>query len=161
MALPKNLNDVVADHELDGETLRWALKVWVKTQAHHQDILMDFYERSSIKTTGILDGVNISDLITKQCHHLRELMLNGADQKYLENTLRIGHIHVRVGVQPTHLVGSYRFLMSRIVVELRKTEPESDDLIQMLESIFRLLMFDLDIQLYAYWDASNPGNGAV
>lgn len=113
----------------------------------------DFYETQVSNAEIALligDGDTLSRLANAQRHYVLDLFSGVYDMNYVNNRLRIGMVHKRIGVEPKlylSAVNTLKSLLYRLIQEEIKDTTERRDLISAFE---KLLLFDITLIFETY-----------
>ena len=120
------------------------------------DILVDeFYEKQTkIDEIALLigDADTLRRLRTAQRKYVIDLFSGHYDSEYVNNRLRIGMVHKRIGVEPKLYLSAVRTLKDVIIKTLRKTITKTEILIPTLDALDKLLYFDTTLVFDTYID---------
>mgnify|MGYP000321340811 CR=1 FL=1 len=121
------------------------------------DMIVDeFYERQTeIDEISLLigDSQTLMRLRNAQRKYVVDLFSGTYDSEYVNNRLRIGMVHKRIGVEPKLYLSAVKTLRDLVVKVLRKNL-EHDELLDMtLDALDNLLYFDTTLVFDTYIDS--------
>jgi signal transduction histidine kinase len=90
-------------------------------------------------------------LLRKQRTYLLSLGGSAVDEVYLEERIRIGDVHERVGLEPRYYLGAYALyfsLLAPLVCEELRAQPQRAE--RTLQALMRVLMLDAQLAMEAY-----------
>ena len=140
----------------DGERLRRIASFG--EQASHE-FVEALYERLKQypETQGILRGEGLVDRLKhsqRGCYS--RLFCGEIDQRYLEERVRIGHIHEQVGVELKWYLGAYRMYLSRMLGNwFDDLSVEQRSRLADFDSLLKIVFFDMSLAADAYIDAEH------
>ena len=121
----------------------------------HADRLVSAFYRHllSFEETRILlaDPAVKTRLLEKQRSYLLSLAGPRIDEDYVEDRLRIGQVHARIGLAPRYYLGSYALyfsLLAPLIAEDCRGEGERAQ--ETLSALLKLLLFDAQLAMGAY-----------
>jgi signal transduction histidine kinase len=123
-------------------------------ERHADRFLSSFYRHllSFDGTRHLLSDPAVKErLLTKQREYLLSLATPGFDDRYVEERVRMGEVHQRVGLDLRWYVGAYSLyfsLLAPVIGEAFRGDPER--LNQTLVALVKLLMLDAQLALEAY-----------
>jgi len=119
-------------------------------------IVEEFYEKQTeIDEISLLigDADTLHRLRNAQRRYVLDLFSGHYDGQYVNNRLRIGMIHKRIGVEPKLYLSAVRTL-NKIIVTVLKRSIKSEDVLEMtLEALDKLVYFDITLVFDAYIDS--------
>ena len=121
-------------------------------QQHLPEILDGFYQHVSTQPAlagKVRDHGPAERLKAAQTEHWMALMSGVFDRTYYERAKRVGQAHQRVGLQPTWYIGGYAFVIERMLKLALAHDPETA---QMLSSVMKAALLDMDIAISVYLD---------
>ena len=120
------------------------------------DTLVDeFYEKqTSIDEISLLigDADTLGRLRLAQRKYILDLFSGNYDSTYVNNRLRIGMIHKRIGVEPKLYLSAVRTLRNIIARFLKKVITTSERVEETLDALDKLLYFDTTLVFDTYVD---------
>jgi len=117
------------------------------------EIVDEFYERQTeVDEISLLigDSDTLSRLRLAQRKYVLDLFSGHYDREYVNNRLRIGMVHKRIGVDPKLYLSAVRTLKTVITKNLIKYSKDSSLLSQVLEALDKLLYFDTTLVFDTY-----------
>lgn len=120
------------------------------------DIIVDeFYKKQTeIDEISLLigDADTLRRLRSAQRKYVMDLFSGNYDVEYVNNRLRIGMVHKRIGVEPKLYLSAVRTLKEVITKSLKRIITKSDVLEQTLDALDKLLYFDTTLVFDTYID---------
>lgn len=113
----------------------------------------DFYEKqTSVPEIALLigDADTLRKLKNSQHKYLLSLFSGIYDLEYVNNRLRIGMVHKRIGVEPKLYLSAVNTLKTLIVDVIRQEIKDSTQLKLTLSSLDKLFMFDVTLVFETY-----------
>ncbi|NUP11231.1 MAG: STAS domain-containing protein [Polyangiaceae bacterium] len=95
------------------------------------------------------DELAVKHVKKLQRDYFLQLFDGRCDLAYVENRLRVGAAHERIGLAPKWYLGAYRRYLEVVREQLFKTFP-SDEARASMESITRIVFFDMSIAIDTY-----------
>lgn len=139
---------------LSQEDREAAKAAWPFIKANLPSILDAFY--THVKTVPHLKklvGDNQSRLIEAQSRHWESLFTSSLDADYAERARRIGHAHVKIGLDPNWYIGGYTFTLTRLSeLVLKKYRFSPGKASNILGAVTKLIMLDMDMAISTYHD---------
>lgn len=123
--------------------------------AQVDDIVDEFYEQQlAINEIALLiaDRDTLQRLKHAQRGYILELFCGACDEEYVNNRLRIGMVHHRIGVAPKLFMPSLKLLKDLIVNTIRDHEQSCDTSFGIVDTLDRLLHFDTTLVFDTYID---------
>jgi signal transduction histidine kinase len=121
---------------------------------HAERFVSAFYRHllSFDGTRALLSDPAVKDrLLAKQRAYLLSLATPALDERYVEERVRIGEVHERVGLDPRWYLGAYSLyfsLLAPVISESFRGDPERVS--QTLAALVKVLMLDAQLALEAY-----------
>ena len=118
-------------------------------------IVDDFYEKQTeIDEISLLigDADTLRRLRSAQRKYVMDLFSGNYDSEYVNNRLRIGMVHKRIGVEPKLYLSAVRTLKDVVTKTLKRTITKSEILEQTLDALDKLLYFDTTLVFDTYID---------
>ena len=121
---------------------------------HAERFVSAFYRHllSFDGTRQLLSDPAVKDrLLAKQREYLLSLARPTLDERYVEERVRIGEVHERVGLDPRWYLGAYSLhfsLLAPVISEAFRGDPERVS--QTLAALVKVLMLDAQLALEAY-----------
>ncbi|MFC1684253.1 GGDEF domain-containing protein [Pseudomonadota bacterium] len=109
-------------------------------------IITEFYaKQTSFDEISLLigDADTLTRLRTAQTRYIRDLFSGFYDLEYVNNRLRIGLVHKRIGVDPKLYVSAVLTLKTIIIKHIQKDIDDSGRLTQLQSALDKLLHFDI------------------
>lgn len=120
------------------------------------DVIVDeFYEKQTeIDEISLLigDADTLRRLRSAQRKYVMDLFSGNYDSEYVNNRLRIGMVHKRIGVEPKLYLSAVRTLKDVVIKTLKRTITKSELLEQTLDALDKLLYFDTTLVFDTYID---------
>jgi len=120
------------------------------------EIVNEFYEKQTeIDEISLLigDADTLRRLRSAQRIYVTDLFSGHYDSEYVNNRLRIGIVHKRIGVEPKLYLSAVRTLKHVVVKTLKRTIKKTDILDSTLEALDKLLYFDTTLVFDTYIDS--------
>jgi Protoglobin/Methyl-accepting chemotaxis protein (MCP) signalling domain len=116
------------------------------------DILKRFYAHvTSEPRMAAMIGTRQDKLEGAQIRHWERLFSGKFDVDYVASIERIGLAHHRIGLEPRWYIGGYQFLLSELcAVVLKKHRFAPSRAARLIESLNKVVLFDLDFALSTY-----------
>lgn len=119
-------------------------------------IVNEFYEKQTkIEEVSLLigDAETLRRLRAAQRRYIFDLFAGYYDSEYVNNRLRIGMVHKRIGVEPKLYLSAVRTL-KEIIIKILKENIESKEILDItLETFDKLLYFDTTLVFDTYIDS--------
>lgn len=118
-------------------------------------IVDDFYEKqTAIDEISLLigDADTLRRLRSAQRKYVMDLFSGNYDSEYVNNRLRIGMVHKRIGVEPKLYLSAVRTLKDVVTKTLKITITKNEILEQTLVALDKLLYFDTTLVFDTYID---------
>ncbi len=122
-------------------------------EEHLESIVDEFYQRQTeIDEITLLigDADTLHRLRSAQRRYIIDLFSGHYDSEYVNNRLRIGMVHKRIGVEPKLYLSAVRTLKDLIVGVLTQYIVDRNDLEPTLEALDKLLYFDTTLVFDTY-----------
>jgi len=119
------------------------------------DIVLDFYENQTENDEISLligDADTLARLQSAQRKYILDLFSGHYEDEYVNNRLRIGLVHKRIGVEPKLYLASVRQLKGVITKVLTQIIDDSDELAATLDVLEKLFYFDITLVFDTYID---------
>ncbi len=116
-------------------------------------IVEEFYERqTAVDEISVLigDADTLARLRTAQRKYVLDLFSGIYDVEYVNNRLRIGLVHKRIGVEPKLYLSAVQTLKEIIVRTLGKALSDSAEYAEVVQTLDRLLCFDVTLVFDTY-----------
>jgi diguanylate cyclase (GGDEF)-like protein len=117
------------------------------------EIVEDFYEQqTSIEEIALIigDSETLQRLHQAQKRYVSDLFSGFYDQNYVNNRLRIGLVHKRIGVQPKHYLSAVRSLRQIIREVLIESITNDEVRAATLDALDKLFFFDIEFVFDTY-----------
>ena len=129
--------------------------------ASHQELIEDnidiiveeFYEnQTSNDEISLLigDAETLNRLVAAQRKYCLDLFSGNYEAEYVNNRLRIGLIHKRIGVEPKLYLSAVRTLKAIVIRVLKQNISEEEPLLLALDALDKLIYFDTTLVFDAY-----------
>lgn len=116
-------------------------------------LVAEFYEiQTSIAEIALLigDADTLFRLKTAQRKYLLDLFSGVYDLEYVNNRLRIGLVHKRIGVEPKLYLSAINTLKGLLFKLIREELKDSSELINTLSALDKLFLFDITLVFETY-----------
>lgn len=116
-------------------------------------VVDEFYDvLTSIDDNTVLigDADTMARLRTAQQRYILELFSGIYDSSYVNNRLRIGLVHKRIGVTPKLYLSAVKTLKDTLIRILRQHETQINQVFDIIEAIDRILYFDTSLVFDTY-----------
>ena len=116
-------------------------------------IVREFYERQTeIEEIALIigDSETLRRLRSAQSHYIADLFSGVYDEDYVNNRLRIGMVHKRIGVEPKYYLSAVKVLKDILKATLRAQVTDNGLLSRVLEALDKLLYFDTELVFDTY-----------
>jgi rsbT co-antagonist protein RsbR len=120
-------------------------------------IVEDFYAvlLSHAETSKFFpDDVTIRRVKRTQREYFLGLFAGRCDAAYVEDRLRVGAAHERIGLAPKWYLGAYRMYLALIFERLYAEFPDREEVRKNFQSIQRVVFFDMALALDTYISAN-------
>ncbi len=122
--------------------------------ARNIDATVDrFYDlQTSVTEIALLigDADTLQRLRNAQCKYVADLFNGSYDIEYVNNRLRIGLVHKRIGVEPKLYLAAISSLKSLLIELLHQTVTDDDKRSKALAALEKLIMFDIALVFETY-----------
>jgi rsbT co-antagonist protein RsbR len=139
--------------ELTDEDLKTLASLRPLAERHMVDVVDGFYELllSHPGTRRFLtDDPLIKRLKHTQSAYFLQLFDGRCDMAYVENRIRVGVVHERIGLAPKWYIAAYRrylaLLLDRVVADI----PDAKEAIRAYQSVKKIVSFDMSIAIDTY-----------
>lgn len=122
---------------------------------HFGRIVSSFYDALSFnsRTRQVFEGPEQVERLRKTLYRwLEELFTGPYDEHYFEQRLRIGKVHVNVGLLPHFMFGAMNIIRREIMEILATAEPLAAERTHCAAALEKILDIELTIMLQSYWD---------
>ncbi len=138
---------------LDESVLQRLCEQKALIEEHLETIVEEFYEKQTETDEISLligDADTLLRLRSAQRQYIIDLFSGQYDSGYVNNRLRIGMVHKRIGVEPKLYLSAVRTLKALIARVLREKLKDSVQRAQTLEALDKLLYFDTTLVFDTY-----------
>lgn len=138
---------------LDRETLNKLSKYAFVIEKNIDFIVNEFYKKQTeIDEISLLigDSETLSRLRSAQRRYVLDLFSGSYDGEYVNNRLRIGLVHKRIGVEPKLYLAAVVSLKIGISEVLSEEVTEKNELVKLLNILDRLITFDTTLVFDTY-----------
>jgi rsbT co-antagonist protein RsbR len=140
--------------QLTDEDLKRLVALRPFAERHNDAIVEAFYQELLLKHTEsrlfFTDQATLQRAITAQKRYFLELFSGICDLNYLENRLRVGTTHQRIGVAPKWYLGAYAHYLRLISDRLFTEEGYSAETQEKLRSVQKIIFFDMSVAIETY-----------
>ena len=119
-------------------------------------IIDDFYKsQTEIEEIAMLigDADTLSRLRSAQRKYVTDLFSGHYDSEYVNNRLRIGLVHKRIGVEPKLYLSAVVTLKGMLFGALREAVSAKDDCAEVIDILDKLMYFDVTLVFDTYIDS--------
>ena len=116
-------------------------------------IVNTFYERQiAVDEIALIigDAETLTRLRLAQTHYIFDLFSGFYDEEYVNNRLRIGLVHKRIGVEPKHYLSAMRLLKSLLNECISRNLKKHRDAAATIEALDKLLYLDTEFVFDTY-----------
>ncbi|MFY0582984.1 protoglobin domain-containing protein [Cystobacter fuscus] len=97
---------------------------------------------------------HVAALKRAQSQYFLELFQGTYDPAYVEDRLRVGRAHERIGLGPMWYVGSYsQYLCSLIPIVLGQGQPGNEEVSEKLQALVKIICLDMSLAIDTYIEA--------
>lgn len=97
--------------------------------------------------------------------HWRQLFSRPLDESYMGRAEKIGHIHAKIGLEPTWYIGAYALMLEKVINHILRQGPLAALLARRLGKVIGTLiktaLVDMDIALSTYFQVEDERRMAV
>jgi rsbT co-antagonist protein RsbR len=140
--------------QLTDEDLKRLAALRPFAERHNDAIVEAFYQELLLKHTEsrlfFTDQATLQRAITAQKRYFLELFSGVCDLNYMENRLRVGTTHQRIGVAPKWYLGAYAHYLRLISDRLFAEEGYSVGTQEKLRSVQKIIFFDTSVAIETY-----------
>jgi diguanylate cyclase (GGDEF)-like protein len=139
--------------DLDTESLDFLAKHKVLIETNIDAIVNEFYEKqTAIEEISQLigDADTLTHLRNAQRKYVLDLFSGHYDREYVNNRLRIGMVHKRIGVEPKLYLSAVRTLKEGISKVFRRHLTDTNELDKTLSTLVKLFYFDTTLVFDTY-----------
>ena len=121
----------------------------------HNDAVVDaFYQELLLKHSEsrlfFTDQSSLQRALSAQKRYFLELFSGTCDLDYVENRLKVGATHQRIGVAPKWYLGAYAHYLRLITTRLLADRGQSPETQELIRSIQKIIFFDMAIAIETY-----------
>ncbi|MEP4766288.1 MAG: globin-coupled sensor protein [Roseibium sp.] len=129
-----------------------ARSLWPTINAELPQILNSFYAHvRTVPHLAKMVGDHEARLVSAQTAHWKMLFSEGPTEEFLERSVRVGHAHVKIGLDPSWYIGGYSFMLGRITEVLMKRRfLSSSKRTDAISVVSKLILLDMDIAVSTY-----------
>ncbi len=142
--------------ELDGNTAKLLSSQKLVIEENVETIVKEFYKiQTSIEEIMLLigDADTLKRLQTVQKTYILDLFSGNYDSTYVNNRLRIGMVHKRIGVDSKLYLSSMRMLRELILFVLKKDIPDIEYYLKVQDALDKVIFFDTTLVFDTYIDS--------
>ena len=142
--------------DINTETLNQLASHKLLIEENIDAIVDEFYEKQlEIDEISMLigDADTLLRLRNAQRKYVIELFSGAYDSEYVNNRLRIGLVHKRIGVEPKLYLSSVKTLKELIIKALKRNINNNEVLQVTLDALDKLLYFDITLVFDSYIDS--------
>lgn len=125
-------------------------------EQHIDEIVEEFYEKqTAIDEISLLigDADTLARLRAAQRRYVLDLFAGVYDSEYVNNRLRIGLVHKRIGVEPKLYLSAVRTLKEILVHTLSRNIPDASVFCELADALEKLIYFDTTLVFDTYIDS--------
>jgi signal transduction histidine kinase len=130
-------------------------------ERHAERFVAAFYRHllSFDETRSLLADPAVTErLLSKQRAYLLSLASPSLDDSYLEERVRIGTVHARVGLGPRYYLGAYALYFSLLAPVIASECRDDGDLVQRtLVALLKVLLLDAELAMDSYIERHDEG----
>ncbi len=115
-------------------------------EAFYQELLLRHAESRLFFT----DQASLQRAMAAQKRYFLELFSGSCDLDYVENRLKVGTTHQRIGVAPKWYLGAYAHYLRLVTTRLIAEQAHSEEAQANLRSIQKIIFFDMAIAIETY-----------
>ncbi len=153
----RELADRRAFFEIGDEDLQRLASLRPMAEKHTDDIVEAFYELLLMhhETRRFLqDEATIRRVKRSQREYFLGLFAGRLDLAYVQDRLRVGSAHERIGLSPKWYLGAYRRYMHLVIERLIKDHEDPRRVYDAFQSVQKLVYFDMSLAIDTYFAAS-------
>lgn len=142
--------------DLDREALELLASHKLIIEEHIDCVVDEFYQKqTNIDEISLLigDADSLRRLHLAQRKYVIDLFAGHYDDEYVNNRLRIGMVHKRIGVEPMLYLSAVRTLKDILVNTLENCIKNKDELSATVDALDKLLYFDVTLVFDTYIDS--------
>lgn len=112
------------------------------------DHLLSFSETRAL----IPDEATLGRLKKSQSTYFKALVAGVYDQTYLEDRLRVGLVHAKVGLSPGWYLGAYSHYLTELLPRIARGvgNTHSDDLLRTFQALIKVVFLDVGLAIDSY-----------
>ena len=121
--------------------------------SNYDAVIDTFYSQQvAIREVALIigDAESLRRLKVAQRAYITELFSGVYDQDYVNNRLRIGLVHKRIGVEPKYFLTAAKTLRDTLIVEMGRAVTDRDEFEAARDGLDKILNFDTQIIFDAY-----------
>lgn len=151
-AAPASLQERLRFAGIDEEIRNDIRDVWLIVEPKLPALLADFYAYlGRTPAMAALVGNQQVRLQSAQRQHWEQLFSGRFDSAYAESIRRIGHVHHRIGLEPSWYIGGYQFVLTRLTATVTQHHRFGRArLTRHLNALQKAVMLDLDMAISIY-----------
>lgn len=138
--------------DADAETLRGIRELMAGA---HAPLMEEFYDHllAFEETRDFVDDPDrLEQLQRKQWRYLLDLTAGRYDWSYVQDRLRVGVVHQRVGLEPRWYIGAYgKYLGGLVNYLMGELAAEPERMLAVLRALLKVTFFDIGLVLEAYF----------
>ncbi|WP_428623511.1 GGDEF domain-containing protein [Sedimenticola sp.] len=122
-------------------------------EAHLDTLVASFYEmQTNIPEIALLigDADTLARLQNAQSRYIIDLFSGLYDLEYVNNRLRIGLVHKRIGVEPTLYLSAIYTLKGLLNDLVRQETPKGEEYRSVIDALEKLILFDVTLVFDTY-----------
>lgn len=155
MAAPRGVPQVRLDlYRIDEETQRLSRKFWYALGLQFDSVTQKFYNRLQADPDTahfISGGPMVERLRAAQKAHWQNLFTGKLDGDYVARVTSVAEAHLRIRLPNYHYMAAYAFFLNELTAQgLRLFAGDMDEAAQIVTSINKLVMFDMDLTMSIY-----------
>jgi signal transduction histidine kinase len=141
--------------KIDGSTSRALREFLPLVEAQLPAIVAGFYDHMSLLPSLVeLVGDNTERIMSALSRHLITLLSGDFDDRYFEEVLAIGRIHHRIGVEPQWYMGSYNFILGRLIaIAVEQPGWSTEKVRSVVVAVTSAVMLDMELANSVYVEA--------
>jgi signal transduction histidine kinase len=130
--------------------------------ARHADRFVTAFYRHLLsfdETRRLLSDPAVTErLLRKQRQYLLSLAAPSLDETYLEERIRIGAVHARIGLGPRYYLGAYALYFSLLApVIASECQGDGERIQQTLSALLKVLLLDAELAMDSYIERHDEG----
>lgn len=131
-------------------------------ERHMDDVVKGFYELllAHPETRSFIpDAETMARMESLQRDYFLTLFDGRCDREYIQQRLRVGSVHERLGMAPKWYIGAYRRYLELILDRLFADHADPEEARLAFQSVQKLVSFDMSLAIDAYIDATHATLG--